>query len=181
MLNRHRTIRVLLYHSIDKAIDTDTMGLRISPDDFRRQMRSLRHWGYDVVSIYNIFDKLPSRNSSKKKIILTFDDGYKDFMNNALPILEEFNYPATVFVSIEYLQQAKKETIPDYWNAWDKMSWDELKTIATNPKITFGSHGYHHSKMTEITKQDMTKEIKKSKLILEKELKRSIDFFCYIQ
>lgn len=179
ILNCHTDIRVLLYHSIDNKTCPDSMGLRIKPDDFRKQMQSLKDWGYRVVSIYSIFDKLSFTEQPEKKVILTFDDGFKDFVNHVYPILEKFNYPATIFIVIDYLQGIKKGTKNAYWDSWDKMDWDDLRTIATNPRITFGSHGYGHNKITDLDRQDMIREIKDSKLFLEKELGRDIDFFTY--
>lgn len=179
-LNKSNNVRVLVYHSINEQDSKDRLGLRISRFDFLGQMQSLKEWGYEVLDIGSIFGKPPSDTKIKRKsIILTFDDGYKDFIYNAIPILEEFGYPVTLFVTIEDLQGIKRKITDNYWDTWDKISWSELKSILRNNKVSIGSHGFSHTRFNQLTYNELRKEIVDSKKILENELGRPVDLFSY--
>lgn len=171
-----RELRVLVYHSIAEELDIDTMGLRVTPERFRAHMKHLRQWGYQVLDIKDIFNKA---DIAKKSVVLTFDDGYKDFLTSALPILEDFGYPATVFVTVEYLKGNASRQGTGYWENWDKMSWKELKTAASSDRITVGSHSLKHRRLTQLSQQELKEEVARSKEILEDELGIPVDFFAY--
>lgn len=178
-INKGR-VRVLAYHSIGNHVNTDVLGLRINQDDFRNQMQSLKDWNYEVIDMDTLFRELPFfKKSEKSYIILTFDDGYKDFVTHVLPILKEYGYPVTLFVNIEYLEGIRPKKISGYWENWEKMSWSDLKAIKTNSQVKIGSHGYSHKRLNRLSNEELIKEIKFSKTILENELGERIDFFAY--
>ena len=96
-------IPVLLYHSISN--DNSSMSLNIN--FFENQMRYLKNNGFETVD----FNEIDTRLKSKKQIIITFDDGYKDILTNALPILKKYNFKATCFLVTNFIGE---------FNNWDK-------------------------------------------------------------
>ena len=80
-------IPILLYHSISN--DNSEMSLNVN--FFERQIKYLKNNGYTSIN----FDEIDQ--SVKKQIIITFDDGYKDVLVNALPILKKYDFKATCF------------------------------------------------------------------------------------
>ena len=74
-------IPVLMYHSISD----DGSSLSVSPNKFLEQMEYLSKSGYNSINFNQIYKE------NKKPIIITFDDGYKDNLINALPILKKYN------------------------------------------------------------------------------------------
>ena len=95
-------IPVLLYHSISN--DNSPMSLNIN--FFENQMKYLKNNGFQTVD----FNEIDPNLKSKKQIIITFDDGYKDILNNALPILKKYNFKATSFFVTNLIGQN---------NSWD--------------------------------------------------------------
>ena len=87
-LNYHRVIKNQDYNNIVRPNDD----LVVTSEVFEKQIKYLTK-NYNVISINDI-------NSTKgnKKIILTFDDGYIDNLENALPILEKYNCPAIIYI-----------------------------------------------------------------------------------
>ena len=81
------TIPVLSYHSISD----DKSSISISTNIFEKQIIFLKKLSYESVN----FDEIDA--NKKNQIILTFDDGYKDILINALPILKKYNFKATCF------------------------------------------------------------------------------------
>ena len=68
----------------------------MTPDAFRRQMEALAASGQRVVDLYEIGDLALAPGEAA--VALTFDDGYRDVLEDALPVLREHGFPATVFV-----------------------------------------------------------------------------------
>ena len=94
-------IPVLSYHSIND--DNSPLSLKIN--FFENQLKYLKKKGFKTIN-FNEIDK-----KENKTIIITFDDGYKDILYNALPILKKYNFKATCFLVTNF--------IGDY-NYWDK-------------------------------------------------------------
>ena len=84
---RSQASAILAYHSIDESGSV----ISVAPSIFRGQMQSIVDSGIPVVPLPRILD-------SPGSIAITFDDGYRNFMEHALPALSEFSLPATVFI-----------------------------------------------------------------------------------
>jgi len=172
-------VKILMYHKVNPHPASGGLGLRVNPINFAEQMELLKTRGYSVIS----FDRfMEARNGNRplppKPLIITFDDGYADNYNYAFPILKKYRYPATVFLVYNQIGGT---------NLWDRalnfptnklLNWDQIKEMARND-ITFGSHTLNHPHLPELTTAEITKEITDSKILLEKNLKQPVDYFCY--
>jgi SAM-dependent methyltransferase len=95
-------VLILMYHSVADDGPPELGPYRISPQAFRYQMLYPRHHGYYSVTIEDWGACIAAhRPLPGRPVILTFDDGYKDFIENAWPILERADFKATVFVVTE--------------------------------------------------------------------------------
>ena len=102
---RSSRLLILCYHGISQA--DEHRGLRelyIAPDLLRRRLLMLRDGGYRVISLNEGIDRLAAGTLPGRSVVLTFDDGFVDFHRVAQPILREFGYPSTVYVSTEYVE-----------------------------------------------------------------------------
>jgi peptidoglycan/xylan/chitin deacetylase (PgdA/CDA1 family) len=110
---------ILCYHRVF-APETDPHLLSVSPEWFRAQMEVVRQRGRPLA--IDALSKLPSRG-----IVVTFDDGYLDNLENALPILRATEIPATIYIATGNVG-AKRE----FW-------WDDLERLTLGarhlPKI----------------------------------------------
>ena len=86
---------VLCYHKVSN-IRNDYNAINITPDNFRHQMEYLKK-RYRIISLSDIYRETFEDNAPT--FAITFDDGYRDVLYEALPILEEFNIPATAFIT----------------------------------------------------------------------------------
>src|SRR5919202_3321816 len=99
--NGDRALRVLMYHKVN-----DVAGNRLSVPVslFDEQMDQLRDLGYTVVALDDVIayyrDGAPLAPGA---VLITFDDGYRDNLENALPVLEKHGYPAVQFVPLGYV------------------------------------------------------------------------------
>jgi peptidoglycan/xylan/chitin deacetylase (PgdA/CDA1 family) len=110
---------VLMYHRICEP-SIDPWELAISPDNFEQQLELLQKH-YVVCSIPEIIDNLEKGKVKTNCFALTFDDGYRDNFQNAKPLLEKYNIPATFFIPTGNLLNEKA-----FW--WDRLQEAILKT-----------------------------------------------------
>lgn len=100
---------ILMYHRIGAPGD-DPLQLFVSPEHFRAQMEVLR----EVLPVVG-FDALDTPASAPRAIV-TFDDGYLDNLDHAVPVLTDLGIPATFFVTTAALDPAE----PEFW--WDRLA-----------------------------------------------------------
>lgn len=172
--------RILMYHRV-ADVSQDPQLLAVSPQNFRAQIGYINE-KYHIVPLSEIFEEIQKGIVSKNKIAITFDDGYKDNLYNALPILEEFNAPATIFVTTGNI--GSEELFP-----WDRglpegdrgytMTEEEIKDLSQHSLIEIGAHTVTHPSLTSISLENQKKEIKDSKERLESITGKTIRYFAY--
>lgn len=98
---------VLLYHSVTDHPDDFLKGLdNITVKAFEAHMRFLRE-NYQIMSLENLIHLLQAGRKTKNVVSITFDDGYRNVLVNALPILQKYDIPATVFLITDLMQGNK--------------------------------------------------------------------------
>lgn len=150
-----------------------------SPGNFRRQMGYLKRAGYQVVPLAEMVSALKSGDKlPRKTVALTFDDGFRDNFENALPVLREFAYPATIFV-VSGLVGGINAWMRD-GNAPERelVSWGELQQTAAEG-IEVGSHTVTHTALDEMHSDELLRELKESKSEIERNLESKVRFFAY--
>lgn len=112
-----RRIVVLGYHRISDS-SADRHGLAVAPHRFEQQMAAVVRLAR-VIRLKDLADAFAATAAGKPQVVVTFDDGYADNLSAALPVLERFGIPATVFVVSGYLGR-------EFW-------WDELARLEPVP------------------------------------------------
>lgn len=103
---------VLLYHRVaDEPLDSQL--LAVSPDAFRQHLEVLKA-AYRVVSLRQLLGEAMHGGGAPNTVALTFDDGYRDNLTHALPLLEEYGMHATVFVTAGPVERTR-----GFW--WDRL------------------------------------------------------------
>jgi peptidoglycan/xylan/chitin deacetylase (PgdA/CDA1 family) len=166
-------LRILYYHRVSHDRDP----LAITPDAFRRQMDALAASGQRVVDLYDVDDLALAPGEAA--VALTFDDGYRDVLECALPVLREHGFPSTVFV----VPGAIAGTTAFAWYPRGAMppvaGWDELRAAERAGGVHFEPHTTTHPVLTTLTREDAYREIIESKGVVELELGRPARLFCY--
>ena len=92
-----KPIPILMYHNIDHAPQKKSRGLYVRPGQFARQMAVLKAAGFRGLSMSELMPYL--RGEQQGKVCgITFDDGYLDNLENAMPVLQQHNFSATCYV-----------------------------------------------------------------------------------
>src|SRR5262249_55503165 len=99
--NGKDTLRVLMYHKVN---DTPENPTTVSVGAFDEQLSQLRGLGFEVVDLDAVIDHYTlGRPLPHKALLITFDDGYRDTLENAMPVLQKHGYPAVIFVPVAYM------------------------------------------------------------------------------
>lgn len=136
---------VFVYHRFG---DDRFPSTNISTDNFRSHLRFLRDNNYTVMTLSDAVADLKKGNADKKIAVITVDDGYKSFLSGAMPLLKEFEMPATLFVNTETVGSA------------DYLGWKELHEIASSG-IEIGNHSHSHAYFLNYPEQKRADAFKK--------------------
>ncbi len=166
---------ILTYHGISKLPQFNC----VTKDLFYNQITWLKK-NYLVVPLSELVENLSSQGIKKAHMAsLTFDDGYVNFHEHAVPILEEYGCHATVFVPSGKV---------GYYNDWDEgmsgfkklpiMSYQQLSELPENV-VEIGSHGISHIALGKLASHEVQREILESRSEIEQKIGRRVRFFSY--
>jgi peptidoglycan/xylan/chitin deacetylase (PgdA/CDA1 family) len=108
---------------------------------------------------------------------LTFDDGYRDFLDEALPHLERLGVPAVVYVTTQVVDGSRAFTWYDRQPA--VLGWEELSDLSRHPLVTIGAHTRSHPSLPRLDTADAREEIAGSRRDAESHLPGAVVHFCY--
>jgi peptidoglycan/xylan/chitin deacetylase (PgdA/CDA1 family) len=146
---------------------------------FRAQMTLFRVLGYTVVSLDDAVAGLRGDKAlPPRPLVLTFDDAYVDFLENAAPVLQAHGYPATVYAVSSLIGSTS------LWDAGVGPEPAPLMTAAQLREVhdmgfTIGSHSKSHLRLAQQDEACIAREMSDSKSALEDLLGQRVDHFCY--
>jgi len=152
---------ILVYHTISEPVEALPGDIDISEEKFFRQLQWLSRWR-QVVRLEETL-----RSASKRLTAITFDDGYRDNLTVALPLLEKFALPMTLFVTAGFVGR------PGY------LAPDELREMSKHPLITIGAHGLWHRHFTQLGVAEARYELIESRRLLESIIGSNVDLMAW--
>jgi peptidoglycan/xylan/chitin deacetylase (PgdA/CDA1 family) len=153
---------ILVYHTIDKTDGPKACAETISPERFEQQLRWLSR-RRRVVSL----EETLTRSAKENVVAITFDDGYRDNLTIALPLLEKYSLPMTLFA------------VAGFVDSDGYLSENELRQMARHPLVTIGSHGLWHNNFPALATDAARFELKESKQILEEIIGAKVDLLAW--
>lgn len=178
-----RTLRVLMYHKVNDQWPNPTTVPRAV---FSEQMTLLRELGYKPVSLEAVRDHyVHGAPLPAKAVLITFDDGYLDNLENAFPVLVDHGYPAVIFAPIGYLDRGARplpheESLVPMGVRNPTLSWERLAELEQGG-VRIESHGIGHRRLAELEPDEALREIALSRLRLEERLGREVDAYAYVK
>jgi peptidoglycan/xylan/chitin deacetylase (PgdA/CDA1 family) len=171
-------IPILMYHSIETMPKSTVMrSLHVPIKRFEFQMWILKMLGYKALSIEGL---RPYLNGEKqgKVVGLTFDDGYKNNLINALPIITKFNFSATCYLVSDYIGLNNIWDLEKGINQMPLMSVSEIYQWLDHG-MDIGAHSKTHLNLTSLSEEEAHMEIKNCKTDLESNFNVPVKDFCY--
>lgn len=103
-----------------------------------------------------------------RAVVITFDDGYRDFYITAWPILKKYDLPATVFLPAGFISERRKRL-----KGRECLTWEEVREIAQEG-VEIGAHTVHHKQLYGMRWADVENEIRASKDKIEQAVARRV-------
>jgi peptidoglycan/xylan/chitin deacetylase (PgdA/CDA1 family) len=177
-----RTLRALMYHKVN---DLSGNPVTVPTGLFDEQMAQLRDLGYAVVGLDAVLGHyLRGEPLPPGATLITFDDGYRDNLENALPILERHGYRAVLFVPIGFVGESRplphEERLTEEGIRNPTLDWGELREL-DRAGVRVECHGISHRPVAELALDEAAREIAVSKLRLEDALGRPVQAFAYVK
>lgn len=168
-----------MYHQVGEPAPRGTSyrGLTVHPKSFARQMRWMHRLGYRGLSMRDLMPYL-KREKVGKVFGITFDDGFRNVFEHALPVLQTYQFTSTnYFVANQF----------DGSNVWDRqngvvpsdlMSKREMLAWAQAGQEV-GSHTLDHVHLPELSLEAAREQLIRSRLVLSEMLGAEVTAFCY--
>jgi peptidoglycan/xylan/chitin deacetylase (PgdA/CDA1 family) len=172
-----RAACIFCYHRVAEIgfVDPHVDDWNVHPARFEQHIAALATFA-EFVPLLDLPTRLATAAACEKPLVcLTFDDGYASVCSRALPILERYQAPATVFVVTSVVGQW--EPMPfDRWSqrhrdkappeAWRAMGWGELERCVASGLVTLGAHSHHHLQGQNCTPEQLAEEAARSRAVL---------------
>ena len=175
---RTAAVPILAYHSIADEGPPELRPWRVTPGAFEQQLRFLQQHGFRSISLDEWVGCIAANSLPPgRPVVITFDDGYADFLTNAAPRLEAAGFRATVFVVTGRVGATAD---------WDKTSgpplkligWDDLRLLEARG-FSIGSHTTAHLDLTSLTDEEIERDSREARATLHRELGHDIDIVAF--
>jgi peptidoglycan/xylan/chitin deacetylase (PgdA/CDA1 family) len=163
---RSGDVVILLYHRVgvgDREIDLSTR-------TFEQQIMMLKE-RTRVLSIDEAFDR-----DGQGGVVVTVDDGYRDFYDHVLPLLVRHRVPAVLYLATGLVSGGlAKSGSP----AADALNWSQLQEAVATGLVTCGSHTHDHSDLSRASEREAREQMQRSKELIEDRLGTACRHFAY--
>ncbi len=162
-------VPVIMYHDV---VPQKQVWFDLTTDEFAQQMAALSAAHAHPITIQQYYDHFASGSKlPDRPILLTFDDCTLGQYTQALPILEQYHFPAVFFVQTGYVGTTTEK---------QHMSWQQLREAEATGLITVESHTVTHPEdMTILTPNRLDEELQQSRATLETKLRHKVLFLAY--
>jgi peptidoglycan/xylan/chitin deacetylase (PgdA/CDA1 family) len=170
----HRVLEVpiLMYHRVGVVNAGEppiTQRLTVAPSVFAAQLEWLQAEGFHAITQQQLFAALErGAPLPHRPILITFDDGYRDVLWNAAPLLRRLHMPATAYVITGRISGPD----PSF------LTWPELLRLQRRG-FDIGSHTVHHVELTLVPPTTAFAELEASRRTLERHLGHPVQWFAY--
>ena len=175
-LTSQASIPILMYHSIADEADAGVhpyFRTATSTSVFASQMESLHQIGFSVIGTSEAVRRCQERETAKKSVVITFDDGFRNFYTDAFPILNRYGFTATMYLPTAYIGQTRLS-----FKGKECLTWSEVRELQKHG-ISFGSHTVTHPQLHDCDAHAVRKEVGDSKQTIEQELGCAVQSFAY--
>jgi peptidoglycan/xylan/chitin deacetylase (PgdA/CDA1 family) len=170
----HFKAPVLLFHKIEPQSEWGVTSLK--PAKFSELVGLLKEQGYQSLTLEEFSGA--DLTDFRRKVLITFDDGYEGIYHHASPVLEKSGYTAAVFVITGYVGKENSWDMNLGGKKFKHLSWEQIKKLVQKG-WSVGSHTVNHYDLTKLNQRQLEYELKQSKRDLEDNLNREIVSLSY--
>jgi peptidoglycan/xylan/chitin deacetylase (PgdA/CDA1 family) len=173
---RGEYVPILSYHSISNNLfgqSNPYYQINTAPEVFSRQMRWLKSQGYKAIQLSDLLAGLASGQDMSKRVVITFDDGYRDFLTEGFAVMKQCGFTATVFLVTDRIRKTQMR-----YEGADYLTWRDVRELHAEG-IRFGSRTVTHPDLRSMEPEQIDYELGYSKEIIEQELGAAVESFSY--
>jgi peptidoglycan/xylan/chitin deacetylase (PgdA/CDA1 family) len=168
-------IPVLTYHSIDDSGSP----VSIAPAEFRRQMHALASAGWRTIAMDAFERGHRDGQWPARTFVLTFDDGYRNLVDLALPAARDCSFHGTVFVAVDRVGDTMTGPAEPSWTPPSPLlDWNGLRELASEG-WSIASHACSHRRLTSLDADDLERELAHSKQTIEDRVGAPVTVLAY--
>jgi peptidoglycan/xylan/chitin deacetylase (PgdA/CDA1 family) len=172
-------VPILMYHRVTSANGSANARYAIPLGRFEWQISWLKEHGYQTVSLTEVADWTEGRGHlPARPIAITFDDGFLDTYQVAIPILDRHQFTATIFLTLDYVGGCSE------WDAGTRepvaplMSWEQAEELALRG-FAIGAHTRRHVDLTLMDLANVREELAYSRRLLRSRIPQSDPLLAY--
>ena len=170
---------ILVYHRVAETGSEALAAYRVTPAAFAEQIRYLSEKGFTGVSLEDWSHHVVYGSSLPRgAVAITFDDGYRDFLEHAWPVLERYGFSATVFLVAENIGGTNSWDEEEYGERVPLLGWRELRDLQA-AGVEFGSHTATHPWLPSLSWRRAARELLQSRRALEAGLGTPVTSLAY--
>lgn len=175
-----KKVPILMYHSISEYATEKYRPFAVPPPLFAKHMAYLHMHEYTPVTVTQFVDAVAQRGAAlpDRPVVLTFDDGFADFFTEAFPILQQYNFVATLYVATGFIGSTSRWLQREGEATRPMLTWDQLTEISASG-IECGGHSHRHHQLDTLPLAEARDEIARSKWLLEGHLGQEVSTFAY--
>ena len=157
----------LMYHRVGEGKYPST---NVSTEMFKQHLEAIKASGLSYIEPEKFKNQiLEGKTFSKRFILLTVDDAFKSFYQNAWPILKENKIPFIIFVNTREISNNH----PNY------MNWDQIRELRDSGLVTIGGHSWSHEYFVDMKLEEVKQDIQKSHDDYKNQLKKVPDLYAH--
>ena len=164
-------VTVLIYHRVGARTPTP---VDLPAPLFREQMAEVADRAISMDEALRRLDGPPPPKGTPNPVVVTFDDGTVDVVEEALPILVEFDIPALLYVATDFIEAGRE--FPDDGVV---ASWAALRDARSTGCLELGSHTHSHALLDRLDPAQVEGELARSKELLGERTGATADHFAY--
>lgn len=168
-----------MYHSVSDQATKKYRPFAVPSALFTQQMEYLRQQAYTPITVTHLINIRDGKAAwPEKPVLLTFDDGMQDFYTGAFPILQQYRFPATLYIVAGHMNGTSRWLQHEGEANRPMLTWKQLAEIDAGG-IECGGHTLSHPQLDMIPLPRAREEITRCKQILEEHLGHEVQSFAY--
>lgn len=174
-------IPVLLYHAVSDAPSPEVARFAVPPRVFEEHMRHLADEGYTTLTVSQLLPALRAGAAERpaplpeRPVVVTFDDGFRDFLTTALPIMASHGVASTLYATTGFMGSGGPGTNA---SGDEMLSWRDLAEVAA-ASVEVGAHTHSHPMLDTLPRAAAREEIIRCKGLIEQHLAAPVTSFAY--
>ncbi|ABD10176.1 hypothetical protein ThrDRAFT_00325 [Frankia casuarinae] len=164
---------VLMYHGVGDSVSADFRRWEVPPGAFAEQLEALVESGYHLTGLTDAL-----AHPTRRQVVITFENGFEDFVTTAVPALRAIGASATLYVPTAFV--GRRATWLDGYTERNLplLDWSDLAALA-GEGIELGSHGHRHLELDVVPTALARYDVTASRRLIEERTGRRPDSFCY--